>query len=51
MKTATVNTFQMRIPDDVNRKIKADAASTGLTKHDWIMNAIIKQLSDNNMAV
>lgn len=51
MKTATVNTFQMRIPDEVNRKIKSDAAASGLTKHDWIMNAIIKQLSDNNMAV
>ncbi|WP_178381959.1 hypothetical protein [Paenibacillus sp. P32E] len=51
MKTATVNTFQMRIPDEVNRKIKSDAAAIGLTKHDWIMNAIIKQLTEDSKAV
>ncbi|WP_158442564.1 hypothetical protein [Paenibacillus sabinae] len=47
----TVTTFQVKIPDDVNRKIKADAAAIGKTKHEWIMNAIIKQLSENGKAV
>ncbi|MNC00665.1 hypothetical protein D3C75_479970 [compost metagenome] len=51
MNTGTVTTFQMKIPDEVNRKIKADAAASGKTKHEWIMNAIIKQLVDNNKAV
>lgn len=51
MKQATVNTFQMKIPDDLNRKIKADAAENGLSKHEWILNAIIKMLSESDRAV
>ena len=47
----TVTTFQMKLPEELNRKIKADAAASGKTKHEWIMNAIVKQLADNNKAV
>ena len=51
MQTCSVNTFQIKIPDEINRKIKSDAAQTGLTKHDWILKAIIKGLSEADKAV
>lgn len=51
MQTASINTFQMKIPDEINKKIKATAAETGVTKHDWIMNAIMRQLNESNKAV
>lgn len=44
MKTAEINTFQMRIPGEINRQIKSTAAVIGVTKHDWIMKAIREQL-------
>jgi predicted transcriptional regulator len=43
-KTAEINTFQMKIPDEVNRKIKSLAAQSGLTKHDFIAKAIREKL-------
>ena len=51
MQTSSVNTFQMKIPDEVNRKIKATASMNGLSKHEWILRAILKQLSEQNEAV
>lgn len=50
METCSVNTFQIKIPDEINRKIKSSAAQNGLTKHDWIMKAIIQGLNDSNKA-
>ena len=49
--SASINTFQMKIPEEMNRKIKVQAASIGKTKQDWIMSAIIKQLSESEQAV
>lgn len=51
MKPSTINTFQLKLPDELNRKIKSTAAHDGLTKHDWIMKAIVKELSEKNEAV
>ncbi|MEF3306659.1 hypothetical protein [Paenibacillus sp. GYB003] len=51
MKPASVNTFQMKIPDEINRQIKADASLHGISKHDWILKAIMQQLERNDKAV
>lgn len=48
---ASINTFQIQIPDEMNRKIKSNAAQNGLTKHEWILKAIIKALNDTSKAV
>ena len=48
---ASINTFQMKIPEEMNRMIKVQAANTGKTKQDWIMSAIIKQLSESERVV
>lgn len=50
METCSVNTFQIKIPDEINRKIKSSAAQNGLTKHDWILKAILQGLNDSNKA-
>lgn len=36
--------FQLRLLEEVNRKIKIDAASKDLTKHEWIERAIREKL-------
>lgn len=51
MQTASINTFQMKIPDEINRQIKADASLNGISKHDWILKAIMRQLERDNKAV
>lgn len=51
IKTAEINTFQMKIPDETNRKIKSLAAEKGLTKHDWINRAIKEKLERDQQAV
>ena len=51
MQTCSVNTFQIKIPDEINRKIKSDAAQTGLTKQESIIKAIIKVLNEDDKAV
>lgn len=51
MKPSTINTFQLKLPDELNRKIKSSAAHDGVTKHDWILKAIMKQLTEQNKAV
>jgi predicted transcriptional regulator len=50
-QTSEINTFQMKIPDETNRKIKSLAAENGLTKHDWINRAIKEKLQRDNEAV
>lgn len=45
METASVNTFQIKMTDEVNRQIKSVAAQIGLTKHDFIMRAINEKLN------
>ncbi len=45
MQTASVNTFQIKMTDEVNRQIKSVAAQSGLTKHDFIMRAISEKLN------
>lgn len=39
-----VTPFQLRLIEELNREIKADAAIKGITKHDWIEKAIREQL-------
>lgn len=43
--------FQLRIVEDVNTKIKVDAAIKGLTKHEWIEKAIKEKLEREGRAV
>lgn len=47
METTSVNTFQIKMTDEVNRQIKSVAAQTGLTKHDFIMKAISEKLNQS----
>ena len=47
METISVNTFQIKMTDEVNRKIKSVAAQSGLTKHDFIMTAINEKLNQS----
>ncbi len=35
-----VTPFQLRLVEETNREIKADAAIKGITKHEWIERAI-----------
>jgi predicted HicB family RNase H-like nuclease len=39
-----VTPFQLRLIEELNREIKADAAIKGMTKHEWIERAIREQL-------
>jgi len=43
--------FQIRLLEEVNREIKADAAHKGLTKHEWIEKAIAEKLEREHKAV
>lgn len=43
--------FQIRLVEEINREIKASAAYTGLTKHEWIERAIAEKLEREGMVV
>ncbi|MDQ0062352.1 hypothetical protein [Paenibacillus harenae] len=43
--------FQIRLVEEINREIKASAAYTGLTKHEWIEKAIAEKLEREGMVV
>lgn len=43
--------FQIRLVDEINREIKANAAYTGLTKHEWIEKAISEKLVREGVTV
>lgn len=36
--------FQIRLLEEMNRKVKVDAANKNLTKHEWIEKAISEKL-------
>lgn len=43
--------FQIRLVEEINREIKANAAYTGVTKHEWIEKAISEKLNRDNGTV
>lgn len=40
-----VKTFQLKLDEDINRKVLARAAEEGTNKHELIVKAILKMLS------
>ena len=43
-KNVRIIPFQLRLLEDISRKIKMDAASKSMTKHEWIQKAVAEKL-------
>lgn len=41
-------TFQLKLPDELNRLILQDAAGKGINKHEWIETLIKRELKQAN---
>lgn len=41
-------TFQLKLPDELNRLILQDAAGKGINKHEWIESLIKRELLQAN---
>lgn len=47
MTESKIITFQLKLPDTVNRLVLSDAGLNGKNKHEWIEDAIREKLARN----